>query len=119
MTSRRILVIEDDQAIRDMLQLTLQMEGYDVQTAGDGREALELLRKGPLPGMILLDLMMPGMNGFEFAAQARMDADLSRIPIVVLTAFPERAEGIPNARRVLAKPVEFEQLFGVLREFCG
>lgn len=117
--TKRILIVEDDEAIRETLRIMLALEGYDVNTASNGKEALELLLHGERPSLILLDLMMPVMNGFEFAAALQKDARISSIPFVLLTAFAEQAGKVVNAKGVLSKPLEFELLFRTLRDFCG
>jgi CheY-like chemotaxis protein len=84
-TRPRILVVDDDPSIRDLLSLVLQDEGYDVRTAADGPEALDVLGRCP-PSLIVLDLMMPGMDGFEFVSKVRRKQQWQAIPIAVLTA---------------------------------
>ncbi|WP_141730959.1 response regulator [Oligoflexus tunisiensis] len=118
-TLKPILIVEDDEGIRDTLSLMLQMEGYEVMQTSNGQEALELLGKIDPPSLILLDLMMPVMNGFEFAAAIEQQEAFSSIPIVLLTAYTEHAHRVRNAKCVLFKPVEFDQLFQTVREYCG
>ncbi len=78
-----ILVVEDDAETREAMQSLLELNGYTVTTAVDGREALERLRGGLKPSLILLDLMMPGMDGFEFVNEKRQDPQLSPIPVII------------------------------------
>jgi two-component system chemotaxis response regulator CheY len=118
-TTKPILIVEDDEGIRDTLNLMLQMEGYEVMQASNGQEALDLLNRCEPPSLILLDLMMPVMNGFEFAAALEQHEKFSSIPIVLHTAYTEHAHEVKNARSVLFKPVEFDQLFQIVREYCG
>jgi CheY-like chemotaxis protein len=82
--SERILLVEDDPDVRYSVTLVLQNEGYDVATAGDGREALEVLRRAA-PALILLDLMMPVMDGFEFRVRQMQDPELARIPVIIFS----------------------------------
>jgi two-component system, chemotaxis family, chemotaxis protein CheY len=117
--TKPILIIEDDEGIRDTLSLLLQMEGYKVMHVSNGKEGLELLARIDPPGLILLDLMMPVMNGFEFAAALEQHETFCSIPIVLHTAYSEHAGKVKNARGVLMKPVEFDQLFQIVREYCG
>lgn len=80
-----VLLVEDEDDIRQMLALALEMGGYEVLQAGDGARALELLRRGERPALILLDLMMPGMNGWEFRQAQLAEPQWAEIPVVVLT----------------------------------
>jgi CheY-like chemotaxis protein len=80
-----VLVVDDDPALRELLRRTLEAKGYVVAEAANGREALGRLRETP-PGVILLDLMMPEMDGFEFLEELRRDEAGRRIPVIVITA---------------------------------
>jgi PAS domain S-box-containing protein len=84
-SSNQVLLVEDDEVTREMMQGMLQMDGWDVRVASNGLEALDRLRDS-LPDVILLDLMMPEMDGFEFAHQLQVSPEWRRIPVVVLTA---------------------------------
>jgi CheY-like chemotaxis protein len=81
-----LLLVEDDPDHRAVVREVLEDEGYRVETAVHGRDALGRLLAGPPPDLILLDLMMPEMDGFEFLDRVRDDDELHEIPIVVLTA---------------------------------
>ncbi|HWX35745.1 MAG TPA: response regulator, partial [Steroidobacteraceae bacterium] len=84
----KILVVEDERGQREALAEVLSRLGYEVQCAANGSEALELMRHSEsLPGLILLDLMMPVMDGWEFRAQQRKDRALADVPVVVLSAL--------------------------------
>ena len=111
--------IEDDAAVRETLKLVLELEGYSVATAENGREALSLLPEIPTPCLILLDLMMPVMNGWEMARLLQKDHALAAIPMAVVTAFSEQAGNVPGAKVVLKKPVDLEQLLQVVKKYCG
>jgi CheY-like chemotaxis protein len=116
-----ILVIEDDHAIRQALCLSLDMLGYDVVSAANGQEGLTTLTgapSSPRPCLILLDLMMPVMDGWEFVEALSTDETLARIPVVGVTAFAERAGSLP-ARAILKKPVELSALMKVVKTYCG
>jgi CheY-like chemotaxis protein len=115
--ARPVLVTEDDHEIREALEALLTEVGYRVLTAADGKQALELLRRlagsDDFPTVMLLDLMMPVMNGWEVLTELRNDPALSSLPVVVVSAFAEQApkQGVYS---VLRKPVEVKQLLGVL-----
>ena len=118
MASLRILVVEDDTDIRAALCAILAEEGYAVSGAADGREALETLRAGPAPQVILLDLTMPVMGGADFRAAQLADPLVSGIPIIVLTAegrIQEVSRSL-GAAASFAKPFELPRL---LRAIAG
>ena len=119
--SRSILIVEDDQDLREALSEVLRDEGYSVAGAADGREALDRLRRDPRPSLILLDLTMPVMNGWQFRAEQREDPILSRIPVVVLSAGDHLLEemvplGIEN---YVNKPIELGQLLRTIERCCS
>ena len=81
-----LLIIDDDYDLRASIADVLHNEGYRVELFGDARQALSALRNGLKPSLILLDLMMPEMNGWEFRAEQRKDPELNAIPVLVVTA---------------------------------
>jgi two-component system, chemotaxis family, chemotaxis protein CheY len=108
-----ILLVEDDHDVREALGETLRDHGYEVQTATDGQNALEVLRAGLRPGLILLDLMMPRMSGSEFRTVQRADPDLAVFPVVLLSAdarMEEKAQGL-KVDGAIRKPIDLDQLF--------
>ena len=107
-----VLVVDDESDIREALAELLADEGYEVQAARDGAEALKKARAFH-PSVVLLDLMMPGMNGWEFRARQRGDPELASIPVIVLSAFG-RAPGV-DAVGYLEKPFELEDLLSAVR----
>ena len=114
-----IMIVEDDHDTREMLERFLQLEGFQVRTAANGEEALESLRTAGNPCVILLDLMMPVMNGWQFReAQVRQPAH-EKVPVIVVTAAGPQ-NGIPSiaADGWLSKPVDFEQLLATIGAFC-
>ncbi|MBX3215864.1 MAG: response regulator [Labilithrix sp.] len=113
-----VLIVEDDESIRETMQLALELRGYEVVTAGNGKEGIETLLGIPRPCLILLDLMMPVMDGWGFVKALEDDPLLDGIPVVVVTAFANQATSI-NARSVLAKPVPLEVLYATVGEHCG
>jgi CheY-like chemotaxis protein len=114
-----VLVVEDDREVRESLVAVLEDAGYSVLSASDGRAALELLRAGPLPSLILLDLMMPVMDGFEFRARQVRDPALAGIPVVVFTAgwYPVELGGQLEASGYLTKPIRVDALLEVVSRF--
>src|SRR4051812_3367595 len=114
-----ILIVEDEEAIRETLKLALELAGYSVTTAANGQEGLDALRAMGPPRLILLDLMMPVMDGWTFAERLRADAVLASIPVVVVTAFAEKAGSLKLARGFIKKPIDFESLLRMVERFCG
>ncbi|MGZ3697815.1 MAG: response regulator [Bdellovibrionota bacterium] len=115
---KTILIVEDDQAIRDTLRLALEFEGFQVRSAADGREGLTLLATMPRPDLILLDLMMPVMDGWAFVDALQANPELSGIPVVVETAFNDRDRPI-RAKETIRKPIDLDDLSTVVRKYCG
>ncbi|MDD4975691.1 MAG: response regulator [Bacteriovorax sp.] len=118
MQCKNILIIEDDADISEILKFAIELEGYTVYTAANGQEGLEALSKIE-PCLILLDLMMPIMDGWAFAEALEKDPTLNKIPFVVITAFAESAINIKKARGIIKKPVELELLNSTLKKFCA
>src|SRR5208337_2920126 len=116
-----VLVIEDDADIRFGLAVILEDEGYTVATAPNGREALKYLRETPAPPcLILLDLMMPDMDGWQFRAEQRRDPALSSVPVVIISAAADlraRAASL-GAAAVMQKPIQIGALLDLIRHFC-
>ena len=115
-----VLVVEDDPELLHSLSEVLQSEGYRVARARHGLEALARLRGGARPSVILLDLMMPIMNGWQFRYEQRQDSDLSKIPVVVVSAKSDsrqHAEWL-EADGYISKPIDLDVLFGTLSRYC-
>ncbi len=115
------MVVDDDQTVRETLRDLLEAEGYDVTPAANGREALDRLHgAGPKPHLILLDLMMPVMDGWQFSAAVKLDPTLARIPVVVFSAdasLEQMARRLP-VDGVLLKPVDLARLRETVERFC-
>lgn len=107
-----MLVVDDERDIREAVAEVLKDEGYAVVDATDGAEALRQLRAHH-PAVVLLDLMMPGMNGWEFCAARKGDPELSSIPVIVISALG-RVSGI-EATAFLQKPFELDALVETVR----
>jgi CheY-like chemotaxis protein len=113
--SASVLLVEDDKDIREAVSAVLEAEGYTVLTAGNGVEALGVLEKGR-PCVVLLDLMMPVMTGWDFMDEVRKSHRFDELPVVVVSAYSERkAEGV---RRVLKKPLDVNQLLRAVADYC-
>lgn len=118
MSPRSVLIIEDDADLREMMAQLLTLEGLRASTAVNGHDALEYLRGGNKPDVILLDLMMPVMDGWEFRRHQQDDVRLADIPVVVLSAFDHDRTAEVRASAVLRKPLDFEQLLLLVRRYC-
>ena len=103
-----VLVVDDDPDIRDTLKDVLELSGYGVVAFGDAREALVWLEHGGHPAVIILDLMMPGMNGWEFRAELDARPALKELPVVVLTGARNGHDLHADAE--LKKPVDLDVL---------
>lgn len=111
-----IMVIDDDDDFRDLLALVLGAEGHVVEAAKDALDALERLRSGSQPSLILLDMMMPRMDGEQFMRVLRDDPRLASIPVVIISGHQAAAEKAEELGAVghLVKPVELAQLSSLL-----
>ena len=119
--ARPILVVDDDQDIRDVIEMALHSQGYAVETASDGVEAMERLSHGLRPSLILLDLMMPRMNGGEMLDEVRNDAELAGIPVVLLSGdntIVAKAEQL-QSDGYLIKPIGLAALTHTVEHFAG
>ncbi len=115
---KTILIVEDDAVIRETIQIALEMDGYKVFTAKNGEEGMSLLSTIERPCLILLDLMMPVMDGFEFIRRLEKDLKLATIPVVIVTAFDEKARGI-HASGILKKPLSLVALTKTVAQWCN
>jgi CheY-like chemotaxis protein len=106
-----ILVVDDDADLRETLQMLLEDSGFVVAASPNGRVALDHLRDGGRPSLILLDLMMPEMNGWQFLGHVRADGALASIPVVVMTA--RKAAELPM-EDVLYKPFDSDELLAMI-----
>jgi CheY-like chemotaxis protein len=114
-----VLYIEDDEAFRSSACESLRVEGFRVAEARDGAVALAYLSEGHRPALVVLDLLMPGMDGFEFMARLRNDPELTGIPVVIVS-------GVVNSGMLaspygvvphLSKPFEIDSLLAYVRRF--
>jgi CheY-like chemotaxis protein len=114
MTHKHLLIVEDDEDIRDSLRDAFEDEGYLVKCAGNGVEGLDVLRTFK-PCAVVLDLLMPIMNGIELYAAMRADPSLSAIPVVISTSDPSRA---PSGAVLVPKPVDVRDLLTNIERLC-
>lgn len=113
-----VLVVEDDPDTRDAMALILELEGCEVAKAANGREALDRLRQGRRPGLIVLDLMMPVMDGWQFRREQVQDPRLASVPVLIVSAHvdPAGASAALGAAGVLQKPVDLGRLQQAVRQ---
>lgn len=107
---RPVLVVEDDEDVRLAVATVLTDEGYRVLTASHGREALDVLEQGAQPCLVLLDLMMPVMDGWQVLEEMQQHAAMAAIPVIVLSASRDAGPPAPNVRRYLKKPIGLDVL---------
>ncbi len=118
-----VLIVEDDEAIQEAIRYLLEMEGYSVMSAFNGKEALDLLASTPArPCLILLDLMLPIMDGWEFLEVLRSQTDLwiAALPVVITSAAGNAAlTASQRAQGFIRKPIDFELLLMTVKKHCG
>jgi two-component system KDP operon response regulator KdpE len=114
---KKVLVVDDEAAILTVLRIKLKVSGYDVVTAPTGEEALAVI-KSACPDMMLLDVVMPGIDGFEVLEKVRA---FSELPIIVFSARPENGERALNmgANDFLAKPLNVDDVVRRIRNLLG
>jgi CheY-like chemotaxis protein len=114
-----ILVVDDDLDILEWTSMLLKSAGYEVLTATDGKGALHRLRAGTTPSLILLDLMMPGMNGWQFLDELHRDPSLTTIPVVVVSggSYKEREIKSLGVAGYLRKPFDASTLLAMVEQY--
>jgi CheY-like chemotaxis protein len=110
-----VLVVDDDLDIRETLREVIEAEGFQVSCAANGAEAMHLLGSGMRPDLIILDLMMPVMSGWEFLAKMRGDEALASIPVAVVSASGGKTPPV-GATCFFRKPIELDTILGLVRE---
>ena len=113
-----ILIVEDDKDLRDTLREALELEGYWAVSVENGRAALRHLATGAKPCMILLDLMMPVMDGWTFRQELLKDRALAAIPVIVMTAATAARAAAVASQAILYKPLHMSRVIDVVREHC-
>lgn len=114
----RVMLVDDDEDIRTVLAEALQDAGYEVRTVASGREALVELRSGYQPALILLDLMMPAMDGWQFREEQLRDSRLQGIPVVVISAV-NPGKALPPGTALLRKPFDLDVMFAEVARAIG
>jgi CheY-like chemotaxis protein len=110
-----ILIVDDEPDIRDSLAEFFQDEGYAVATAPDGAAGLETLAAGELPCVVILDLLMPILDGNEMYERMRSDPRYRAVPVIISTSDPRRA---PSGVLTMKKPVSLMHLLSAVRQYC-
>jgi|SRR6185295_18070287 len=113
-----VLVVEDDPDIREVMMAIVESEGHCAVAAENGDQALELLRNGLHPCLILLDLMMPVKDGWEFRAEQKVDPALASIPTIIVSAAGRQAIEALHPTATLEKPIDYDQLTRLLKRHC-
>jgi CheY-like chemotaxis protein len=119
-SSPTVMVVEDDRDSREMLCDYLERHGYRAVSAADGQEALGLLDEVASLCLILLDLMMPIMNGWQFRDRQRAHSRFADVPVVILSAFPpsSRDSSALEVERVLTKPIDLREILKIVKSYC-
>ena len=116
----RVLIVDDDFDIREALGLILRDEGYVVDAAANGQDALDHLSRSAHPSVILLDLMMPVMNGIQFRNLQRLDDRICAIPVIIISADSSvRDKAAAMGVGYLKKPLQLPHLLEELARLCG
>jgi two-component system chemotaxis response regulator CheY len=111
-----VLVVEDHDDIRDAIGELLEDEGYEIALAQNGEHALELLTTVARPCLLLVDLIMPQMDGWQLLGALSRDDRFATIPVVIMSAASDASEATGYA--TVKKPVDFEILLRIVREHC-
>jgi len=115
-----ILVVEDDGATRELLQMSLELEGYAVELATNGADGWRRLRSSLPPRVVLLDIMMPEMDGAELLSLIRADPRLARLPVIVISAFGAMASVASSlAHEYVPKPFDLDTLLATIARYCA
>jgi CheY-like chemotaxis protein len=112
-----LLIVEDEEDLREMLRDALERRGFNVVTASNGQEALAAIPKIEHICLVLLDLFMPEMNGWDFFDALKSKQDWQEIPVIITTSAPDRAPA--GANRVMQKPLNLDRVVSTVQEFCA
>ncbi|HEY7529712.1 MAG TPA: response regulator [Gemmatimonadota bacterium] len=116
----RVLVVDDEPDGRDLLRALLEMDGYRVECAGNGLEALELLDRNPRAAVVVLDLAMPALDGFGVRSAMLLDPRLAGIPVIVLSALRPRGASVERLKpaALMPKPLDPGALLSRVAALC-
>lgn len=112
----KVMIVDDEPDIRESLQEFFEDEGFAVRAASNGAQALELLANEALPCVLILDLMMPILDGNEVYSRMQADPRLSSVPVVISTSDPSRA---PSGVLIMRKPIDLNRLLSTVRSCCS
>ena len=113
-----ILLVEDDPHVRDALAELLAGEGYEVEIAEDGQQAIDLLEDGVTPGLFLIDLALPRVSGKELLRYVHDDVALRVVPMIIITALPKEDVHVV-ADEIISKPMKIPQFLGSVRRLMS
>ncbi len=113
-----VLIVEDDADLREMMAQLLTLEGFNAATVSNGREALAYLQSNAAPDVILLDLMMPVMDGWEFRREQQRHREMADVPVIILSALDQARATDVTADAFLKKPLDFDRLLELIRRYC-
>jgi len=114
----RVLLVDDEEETRDPLRRLLELKGYVVETAANGAEALAAVQRADPPCIVLLDLLMPWMSGWEFCVEMRKHDRLADLPVVVISGMSDRYGDFPGVVAHLRKPIDIQKLYEVIEAYC-
>jgi len=112
-----VLLVEDEEDLRDMMREALEMNGYSVLAVEEGQQALDALGGIEHVCLVLLDLVMPGMNGWDFFEKLREKPEYASVPVIVHSSAPDRAPA--GVTSVLRKPITLTNLLTIVRHYCA
>lgn len=116
MQSKAILLVEDDVIIRETMKDLLEMEGYRIMEAGNGKIALDILKRDELPGLILLDMKMPILDGRGFLDLKLLDENIVHLPVIVISATADSSL-LHGSNDFLRKPLDIDRLLSLVAEY--
>jgi CheY-like chemotaxis protein len=117
MNGEKVLVVDDDVLIRESLRDVLMASDYEVLTAANGQDAIDVIKKNGLPNVVLLDLMMPVMNGWEFMGACQKDPRMANLPVVIVSAVANQDTAY-GAAGYLRKPIKIENVLNAVSQIC-
>jgi CheY-like chemotaxis protein len=115
---KTVLIVDDDREFRDALVEVVRGEGFQVETATSGMQALDKLRWGLRPCVVLLDLQMAVMNGWDFRAEQGRDAALAAVPVIAMTAGYWKERDLRDYAARITKPIDVPELKATLSKYC-